>query len=377
MVDLNNTNEHLYNLVAKDLKKKIRERYFGEEGKIPNYLRLTKIYNVSMSTIKKAMKILNDEHALISRVDKGTFANKAFINGTLDIENYKKNGITLKKSEKVGLMIRDIEGPYFSRIYKALADKADTLGQQLILTVSRDFHQQEDSLLRIMMAHEVDGILLTTRRKSIFGSKIYDLLHEKHIPTVLLHDVYDAKLPIVDVNNYMGGALAAEHLLKHSTANLSVIIGEHGFRADDLRLEGFLDTLRQNDVDVDTRCHVLRYSFGTENTAFDEGYKLGMSLAIKNLKIDGIFLFNDLIAMGFQKAILERGFSIPDDIRIIGFDNIERCTAARISLTTIEIPRYDIGLKAYEILRTFIRDGYSKVPPRTLLDPALIIRESA
>ena len=69
MVDLNNTNEHLYNLVAKDLKKKIRECYFGEVVNL-NYLRLTKIYTVSMSTIKKAMKILNDEHALISRVGK-------------------------------------------------------------------------------------------------------------------------------------------------------------------------------------------------------------------------------------------------------------------------------------------------------------------
>lgn len=377
MVDLNNTNEHLYDLVAKDLKKKIREYYFGQDGKIPNYLQLTDMYDVSMSTIKKAMKILNDEHVLISRVGKGTFANKAFIDGTLNGENYKKNGIDRKKTGKVGLMIRDIDGPYFSGIYKALADKADTLDQQLMLTVSRDFHQQEDSLLRMMMAHEVDGILLTTRRKSIFGSKIYDLLNEQHIPTVLLHDVYDAKLPIVDVNNYMGGALAAEHLLEHSSENLCVIVGEHGFRADDLRLEGFLDTLRQKDVDVENRCHVLRYSFGTENTAFDEGYKLGMSLAIRNLKIDGIFLFNDLIAMGFQKAILERGISIPDDIRIIGFDNIERCTEARVPLTTIEVPRYDIGLKAYDILKTFMREGHSKVSPRTLLDPKLIIRESA
>jgi len=233
MVDLNNTNEHLYDLVAKDLKKKIREYYFGQDGKIPNYLQLTDMYDVSMSTIKKAMKILNDEHVLISRVGKGTFANKAFIDGTLNGENYKKNGIDRKKTGKVGLMIRDIDGPYFSGIYKALADKADTLDQQLMLTVSRDFHQQEDSLLRMMMAHEVDGILLTTRRKSIFGSKIYDLLNEQHIPTVLLHDVYDAKLPIVDVNNYMGGALAAEHLLEHSSATLCVIVGEHGFRADD------------------------------------------------------------------------------------------------------------------------------------------------
>ena len=232
----------------------------------------------------------------------------------------------------------------------------------------------------MMMAHEVDGMLLTTRRKSIFGSSIYDLLYEQHIPTVLLHDVYDAKLPIVDVNNYLGGSLAAEHLLKHAKGNLSVIVGEHGFRADDLRLEGFLDTLKQHDIDIEDRCHVFRYSFGTENTAFDEGYKLGMSLAVKNLDIGGIFLFNDLIliAMGFQKAMLERGISIPDDIRVIGFDNIERCTEARIPLTTIEaVPRYEIGVKAYEILRNFMRDGHTKVPPRILIDPKLIVRESA
>ena len=377
MVDLNNTDAHLYDLVARDLKKKIREYYFGQEGKIPNYLQLTEMYDVSMSTIKKAMKILNDEHVLVSRVGKGTFANKAFLEGSLNGHSIKKNGSERHKTGKVGLMIRDIDGPYFSGIYKALADKADTLHQQLMLTVSRDFHQQEDSLLRMMMAHEVDGILLTTRRKSIFGSRIYDLLYEQHIPTVLLHDVYDAKLPIVDVNNYLGGALAAEHLLKHVTGNLSVIVGEHGFRADDLRLEGFLDTLKQHDIDIENRCHVFRYSFGAENTAFDEGYKLGMSLAVKNLNIGGIFLFNDLIAMGFQKAMLERGISIPQDIRVIGFDNIERCTEARIPLTTIEVPRYEIGVKAYEILRTFMRDGHSKVPPRTLLDPKLIIRDSA
>ena len=67
-------------------------------------------------------------------------------------------------------------------------------------------------------------------------------------------------------------------------------------------------------------------------------------------------------------------FPLPDDIRVIGFDNIERCTEARIPLTTIEVPRYEIGVKAYEILRKFMRDGHTKVPPRTLIDPKLIVR---
>ena len=173
-----------------------------------------------------------------------------------------------------------------------------------------------------MMAHEVDGMLITLAGSPFLEvlSMIYSM---NNISSwVLLHDVYDAKLPIVDVNNYLGGSLAAEHLLKHAKGNLSVGSGRTWISADDLRLEGFLDTLKQHDIDIEDRCNVFRYSFGTENTAFDEGYKLGMSLAVKNLDIGGIFLFNDLIAMGFQKAMLERGISIPDDIRVIGFDNI-------------------------------------------------------
>ncbi len=370
MVDITNTDEHLYELVANDLKKKIRDSYFGSNGKIPNYLQLTEMYDVSMSTIKKAMRILNDEEVLISRVGKGTFANKKFLSDESTTAIYPKTG-------KIGLMIRDIQGPYFSGIYKALADSADVNRKQLMLTVSRDFHQQEESLLTMMLAHEVDGLLLTTRRKSIFGTKIYESLYESKIPTVLLHDVYDSKLPIVDVNNYTGGKLAAEQLIKSVKKNFCVIVGENGFRADDMRLEGFIETLKAAGINVEERCHVFRYSFGTENTAFDEGYKLGMSLAIKNLNIDGIFLFNDLIAMGFQKAMLERGLRIPEDIAIIGFDNIERCTEARIPLTTIEVPRYELGVQAYDLLQNMITHGFDEKSPRTLLDPKLIIRESA
>lgn len=369
MMDITRKDKHLYELVANDLKKKMQENFFGKDQRIPNYLELTDMYDVSMSTIRRAMKILNDEEVLISRVGKGTYATKKFINGS-EIRPGIQTG-------KIGLMIRDIEGPYFSAIYRALADLADESKRKLMLTVSRDIHQQEDSLLRMLVAHQSDGLLLTTRRKSIFGIRIYEMLEEKKIPSVLLHDVYDSKFPIVDVDNYRGGQLAAEHLLKRVKRNFCVVVGENGFRPDDMRLEGFLSTLQEGGIDTSERCMIYRYSFGTENTAFDEGYKIGKSLAVKNLEIDGIFLFNDLIAMGFQKAILERGFRIPEDIAIIGFDNIERCSEARVSLTTIEVPRYEIGNKAFTILKELIENQGSLEPTRTLLEPRLIQRESA
>ncbi len=369
MVDITDTDRHLYEIVAEDLKAKINEKYFGEEGKIPNYLKLTEIYNVSMSTIKKAMKILNDENVIISRVGKGTFANKNYLNDEVIRPAAQTN--------KIGLLIRDLEGPYFSGIYEGLADQADEKGKKLMVTVSRDFHQQEDSLLRMMLSHEVDGLVVTTRRKSIYGVRIYDELSKNKIPTVILHDVYDSKLPSVDVDNYKGGCLAAEHLLERSKKKLCVIVGEHGYKTDDLRLEGFLETLRQHGENPAERCHVFRYSFSTENTAFDEGYKLGKSLNVRELDVDGIFMFNDLIAMGFQKAILEKGINIPKDIAIIGFDNIERCSEARIPLTTIEVPRYEIGKTAYNILQQLIDTGEVSGPQAIHLQPKLIVRDSA
>ncbi len=369
MVDKTDTDKHLYEIVADDLKDKISESYFGEEGKIPNYLNLTEMYDVSMSTIKKAMKKLNDENVLVSRVGKGTFANKKFLEGDF----VRTSQIT----NKIGLLVRDLEGPYFSGIYQGLADQTDQRGKKLMITVSRDFHQQEDSLLRMMLSHEVDGLVVTTRRKSIYGIRIFEELRKNKIPTVILHDVYDSHLPTVDVDNFRGGSIAAEHLLKRSKKNLCVLVGEHGYRTDDLRLEGFLETLRSHGENTEDRCHVFRYSFGTESTAFNEGYKLGYALNFKNLNTDGIFVFNDLIAMGLQKALLEQSYNIPDDIALIGFDNIDRCSEARIPLTTIEVPRYEIGKAAFRILDDQLTRKGIKEPERVLLEPKLIERDSA
>ena len=369
MVDIKNKSQHLYLQVANDLKKRIKNRDFGEDGRIPNYLDLTEEYDVSMSTVKKAMQMLNDADIINSRVGKGTYANPDFINN---------NGNTIKKQKgKVGILIRDIEGPYFSDIYSGLADEAENYNRKLLITVSRNIHQQEDSLLEMMLGHKIEGLLITTRRKSLYGALTYDRLVNENVPTIIIHDVYDSNLPIVDVDNYKGGKLVAEYFLKQKLKKFAIVVGEHGYRTDDMRMNGFLDGLKDNNVDIAKNLFSYRMSFSTEKTAFDEGYKWGKSLRINELGIEGIFLFNDLIAMGFQKAMLERGLSIPEDISIVGFDNIERCSEARIPLTTVESPRKEIGHLAFQRLMSMVDEGKINDSERILLEPELVVRESA
>jgi LacI family transcriptional regulator len=367
LIELDDPQVSLYEQVAGDLKERINRYEFGSHGRMPNFKQLAKSYNVSISTIKKAMQILTDERIVVARVGKGTFAN---------LKNGDRNGRTGDTGNQVGLMIRDLDGPYFSGIYQGLKDTARELRKSFLLTVSLDDYHNEETVFKTLV-EQTSGILATTRRKSLYGISTFNRMVELNFPFVMLHDLYDNPGYSVDVNNYEGGRLAAAQLMSRKLKKYCVAVGETGFRADDMRLKGFVDGLREAGVNVDEDCLILRYSFGTEATAFDEGYKIGRTLDIAGLGLQGFFMFNDLIAMGFQKAVLERGLSIPEDIAVIGFDNIDRCSEARVPLTTINVPRNEIGEKALKLLTEMMSTEKGWKSERILLEPKLVKRQSA
>ncbi len=356
----------LYDQVADDLRSRIAKRDFDPDGRIPNYRDLARDYRVSLATIKKAMKILADQRVVTSRVGRGSFAVLDAIPGVR----------RRPETDHIGLLIRDLDGPYFSGIYRGLSEGAAQHNKRLLVTLSVDEHEHESALYG-MLSDQSEGVLVTSRRKSLYGVSIFDKLLKLRVPFVLLHDIYDSPTYCFDVNNYLGGRLAARHLANRGITKFAAIMGETGYRVDDNRTQGFIDELKSNGVSIEQDCLILRCSFGSEATAFDEGYKLGLCLDLKGLGTQGVFLFNDLIAMGFQKALLERGFSIPQDIAVIGFDNIDRCSEARVPLTTISVPRYDLGVQAFHKLMDLIHTNAPMIPERVLLDPTLIIRTSA
>jgi len=368
---LEDTSEKLYNQVADDLRSRIQSGGFGPEGRLPNFKELAVAYNVSMSTIKKSMQILSEQNLIVARAGRGTYVNTPDRSAGIASQNRRK-----VDQDTIGLLVRDIDGPYFSGIHKGLSDTARTLQKRLMVTVSVDDHHQEEMMYQLLQ-DQVEGVMVTTMRKSLHGVSVFEKMLAQHLPFVILQDVYDTPTFCFDADNYKGGRLAAERLLSRGITKFAAIVGEIGFRVDDMRLQGFTDGLRDGGVNVDEDCFVLRCSLGSEATAFDEGYKLGMSLDLKGIGFEGIFLFNDLIAMGFQKALLERGFSIPDDIVVIGFDNIDRCSEARVPLTTISVPRREIGQAAFKKLVQIINKEVKIQPERILLEPELIVRSSA
>ena len=362
MIDKSDTNKHLYEIITEDLIYKIVSDHFGKNGRLPNYLELAALYDVSMSTIKKAMKLLNDKGYLVSRVGKGTFINK---------KNLKFNYEQREPKDKIAFSIINYNDANFFDIRNEVEKLASKLGKELIINISKNINDHEEYLMKMITNKEVDGLILGTSRKSVFGVKLYQRIITE-IPAFFCHDIHDSEVPIVTIDNYGVGVLAAKELLKKSTKKICVILDENGYKSDDLKLEGFLDEM--DNQDSSGRCIVIRNSFKNKGSTYQDGYDLGKVLDLNSSEIDAAFASNDEVARGFKNALIEKGYLVPDDITIIGFGNVKQSHEKGNSFTTIGIDSNELGKVLFENFKVIFEKNEYNVPSKVLIEPKLIKR---
>ncbi len=363
MINKNNKDQHLFELVVSDLKNKIYDGFYKPGEKLPNYIELTKIYDVSMSTIKKAMLELNEQEFLVSRVGKGTFINEEKLKKALK----KKN-----PTNKVLFSIINSNDADFFNTLSIVRSLVEEQGKELVLKVYEDVHSQESSLANITKEEEYDLLIIGTARKSTYGVKLYQKLLER-IPTIFCHDINDADFPVITIDNYQVGQLAAKHLLKKSKRKICIILDENGYKSDDLKLEGFMKSLEENYSR--SRCFAVRNSFKSKGSTFEDGYNLGSIIDLKSSEIDSVFASNDEVARGFYKALVDKSYPDLDKISFLGFGNLRANKKRKYNFSSIGIDRK--GLKeAYsqafsELLNPKNEEKYSN---QIFLKPRLISR---
>ena len=202
MINKNDTNKHLYEIITEDLIDKIVNNHFGKSGRLPNYLQLTEMYDVSMSTVKKAMQLLNEKGYLVSRVGKGTFINKKHLKFDTD-----KKELT----NKIVFALINYNDANFFDILTEVERLTKKLGKELVIHVSKTINDHEELISNLLTNNEVDGLILGTSRKSVFGVKLYKRIVNQ-VPAFFCHDIYDSDVPIVTIDNYKVGRMAANEL---------------------------------------------------------------------------------------------------------------------------------------------------------------------
>ncbi|MFH0991216.1 MAG: GntR family transcriptional regulator [bacterium] len=359
-----NVSAPLYVQVANDIKAKIVSGALKAGDQLATQSELAKQYSVSLITIKKAISELIREGVVYARAGKGTYITKS------------TNRVDFSKLKTIGFVLRDLESPFFSRILSSVEKTLSEERYNLLLSSTAGRDDKEDTMIQHFLEIGVSGLIIASMSREYIASPIIRQLHREHFPYVVVSYIADEDITYVGTDHEEGAFIATEHLISLGYKKIGYIngvSGERGSLLGDLRKKGFLRALHHHKMEYSPK-YEYRFQLRGEWNDYQSGYQIGLEFSSASDRPDAIFAFDDLSALGFQKAVLDKGLGVPKDIAIVGFDDIRRGVTAPVPLTTVHQPLAEIGEAAVDILLRTITG--QPVQTRRILKPSLVIRES-
>ena len=276
------------------------------------------------------------------------------------------------KSRSVGLIIPDIANPFFPLLVRGVEDRLNQAGYSLFLCNSDRDVLKEKNYVNILIEKGVDGVILDSTESDC--SCHLELFEKKNIPFVLLDRLIDGsnKQPGVFVDNRQGAQLAAAHLLARPGCSLLFINGPAELSLSKLRQAGVEDVSRAQGLPPES-IQILNGDYTIES-----GYSLTMqrlenAQAGNSSPFTAIFAGNDLMAIGALRALKQAGISVPDQVEVIGFDDIELARLVEPPLSTIFQPAREMGARSAELLLQLIA-GKKPRPKTVTMQTHLVLR---
>lgn len=356
----------LYEQIEHLIKEKIEKGELKEGTQIGSQNELAKEFDVSVITVKKALLNLVNEGYLYTRVGKGTYV--------ADVR--KKKTKKFKDHKTIGLVLRDLKHPFFSMIVHSIEEKAYELDYTLLLSSSSNKIEKEESQINHFKSLGVDGLIIASLSLEYKATPYIQKLHEQNFPYIMISYMHDPQYWFIGSDHERGGYLATEHLIKLGYKKIGYVHIGKGNLLSEVRKNGYSRALMDYKIPFDSN---RIYSLGKElyDTGEDRvelGYQFGKEFEQMKNRPDALFFYNDTAALGFIKYLNEVGIKVPDDIAVVGYDDVELASFASVPLTTIRQPVKQIGSQAVEIIDNRI-NGIDVIN-RTIFQPELIVRNS-
>ena len=267
----------------------------------------------------------------------------------------------------VGLIIPDIQNPFYAEIARGVEDVAYKNEYALLLSNSDDNLEKERFYLNVMRSESVDGLVLPPFDES--DAAVVEMVRSGMPVVCVDRSLARVKTDLVEVDNYRGAVEAVTHLLDKGHQNIGLIEGRTQVSTSRERRRGYLDALAARGIAA--RKELMR--------AGDFKQASGRVLANELLDLrkppTALFVLNNLMAVGALAAVHQRGLRVPQDVAILGFDDLPWAEALDPPLTVVRQPAYEVGRQAMELLLKRIAEP--ERPPVTVrLLPELIVRKS-
>lgn len=274
------------------------------------------------------------------------------------------------RSRSIGLVVADVGNPFFAEIVRGAEDRAAEAGMTVLLGNSDEAVERQNSHLALFLEQRVNGVLVTPASEDL--SRL-QALSAAGVPVILVdREGSDDSFPSVSVDDVEGGRLAAEHLLQSGRRRLAFVCGPRSVRQVADRLAGAQSAVAEY---PDAGIEII------ERPALTvlQGRSAGEEIVARDaaLRPDAVFAANDLLAVGLLQAFsFGSGIDVPDDIALIGYDDIDFASATVVPLSSVRQPARLIGWTGVDLLLKEMADG-GEHERQVRFRPELVVRESS
>ena len=323
-----------------------------------------------MISIREVAKRAGVSPATVSRVINGTAnvdpVKKAQVLEVIEETGFKPNELAralFKKSSRIiGVIVPNIENAFFGELARAIEEAAYQNNFRILLCNSLNDTEKELLNIQTLRQLHADGIIIMTNSEGLAG-KIGDC----SVPFVILDRKIEGldEIAFIEADHYKGGRMAMEHLLDCGCKNIVCMRGPQKFSSGQERFQGYLDVCRERG---------LKEQWLDCDYDYEEGLRMAEKVLEEYPDADGILACNDMVAIATYKTLLSKGRRVPEDIQLIGFDNIRFSRLFAPEFSTIIQPIREMGTLAVEVIAKHANG--EPIRKENLFDVSLVERQT-
>lgn len=277
-------------------------------------------------------------------------------------------GLKTSRSGSIGTVIPDLNNPLFPPIVRGVEDVLSLAGYSALIVNTDNDADREAAQVASLRARQVEGMIFATAR--LHHPLLEQLVHEDVAVVLVNRKIESAAIPNVICDDTSGVAAALHHLTELGHRRIAHLAGPQSTSTGAVRLRAYRQAIADaGGADDDSLVQVCDY--WTE----EQGAAAVRRLLDAGTDFTAILAGNDLLALGAYDALGERGLVCPDDVSVVGFNDIRFMDKLRPPLTSVRIPHYEIGAEAARVLLERLTKG--EIPAKSvLLPPSLVVRQS-
>jgi LacI family transcriptional regulator/LacI family repressor for deo operon, udp, cdd, tsx, nupC, and nupG len=336
-------------------------------GKRPTITDVATHAGVSKATVSA---VLNDGQA----VNRDT---RDRVLAAIELLNYRPTQQGSIKSQRryrsIALIIKEYDNPYYDEVTAGVRAYAETQGYMLFVVSSEGSYEAERRAVEWLRDKDIDGLIAAPVLDEQSDLSHFFELKRRNFPFVFLEQVRGVSASLVDLENVSASQKAVEYLFGLGHRRVAHFAGPAYSAHSQERVDGVRRAY--------SGTHLI---FAPEDIIaagahFEDGYRAGLAFFESRSAADrptAVTCYNDLVAMGLCKALNELGLVCPDDVSVVGFDDIKFCDTHAVPLTSVRVPKFEMGDLAAQMLIRHIESKQTVTPQKVYLDAALVIRQS-